>query len=67
MLSRQKMTISIENAGMVTAEDKLPCVVCRKDVNRNPILCQFGRCWVYKRYSGIRGKLKEFSKFKCQN
>ena len=34
MLSRQKMTISIENAGMVTVEDKFPCAICRKDVDR---------------------------------
>ena len=27
---------------------------------------QFCRCWVHKRCSGIRGKLKEDSKIKCQ-
>ena len=32
----------------------------------NPNFCQFCRCLVRKRCSGIRGKLKEVSKFNCQ-
>ena len=24
------------------------------------------RCWVHKKYSGIRGKVKEYSKFKSE-
>ena len=58
--------ISSENAKMVIMEGKFPCAVCRKGVVINSILCQFCRCWVHKGCSGIRGKLKEDSKFKCQ-
>ena len=60
------MMISGENAGKVTIKGKFLCAVCRKDVGSNSILCQFCRCWVHKRCSGIRGKLKVDSKFKCQ-
>ena len=59
------MMISSENAGKVTVESKISCAVCRKDVCSNSILGQFCRCWLHKRYSGIRDKLKEDSKFKC--
>ena len=37
----------------------------KKGVGVNSILCQLFGCWAYKRCSGIRGKLKEDSKFKC--
>ena len=58
--------ISNENVGKVTIEDKLLCVVCRKGESINSILWQFCRCWLQKRCSGIKGKLKEDSKFKRQ-
>ena len=58
--------ISNENAGgNITMEGKLPCVVCKKGAHINSILCQFCRCWVHQRCSGITGKLKEDNKFKC--
>ena len=60
------MMISSENAGKVTNEDKLFCAVCRKSLNINSTPCQFCRCWLLKRCSGIRVKLKDDSKFKCQ-
>ena len=47
-------------------EGKFPCATCRKRVGINSVLCQFSRCWVHERCSGIRGKLKEDGKFKCQ-
>ena len=47
-------------------EGKFPCAACRKDVGINFDLCQFSRCWVHERCSGIRDKLKEDGKFKCQ-
>ena len=40
--------------------------LCRKGVDSNSILCQFCRCWVHKRCSGIIGKLKVDSKLTCQ-
>ena len=56
------MMSSDDNAGKVTEEGKFPCVVCRKIVGSNSILCQFCRCWVNMKHSCIRGKLKENSK-----
>ena len=47
-------------------EGKFLCAACRKDVGINFDLCQFSRCWVHERCSGIRDKLKEDGKFKCQ-
>ena len=60
------MVISFENAGKVTMEGKFPCVVCRKVVGINSILCQFCKCWVHTRCSGIRGNPKEDIKFKSR-
>ena len=40
--------------------------VCIKGVGSDSILCQFCRCWMCEGCSGIRGSLKEDSKFKCQ-
>ena len=45
--------ISGENGGKITVEGKFPGVVCRKGVGSNSILCQFCRCWVHKRHSGV--------------
>lgn len=58
------MTISSEIGGKVILENKFLCADCRKVVGKNSILCQFCRCLVHKRFSDIRGKLKENSKFK---
>ena len=60
------MIISSENAGKVTTQGKFPCAVCRKGLGSNSILSTFCRCWLHKRCSGIRDKLKEDSKYKCQ-
>ena len=64
-VKKTKIMIS-ENAGKATTEGKFPCAVCRKVLGKNFILCQVFRCWVDKRFSGIRVKLKEDSKIKCQ-
>ena len=45
---------------------KFSCAAWRKGLGCTSILCQFFRCWLHKKCSGIRGKLKEDSKFKCQ-
>ena len=60
------MMISCKIVGKLTIEGKYPCATCRKSVSNKFILCQFCRCWVHETCSGIRGKLKEDSKFKCQ-
>lgn len=59
------MTCS-ENAVKVTEEDKLPGAVCRKGVGSNSIPCQFCRCLVSNRCSGIRSNLRENWNFKCK-
>ena len=38
--------------------------MCRKGLVSDRILRQFCRCWVHRIWSGIRGTLKEDSKFK---
>ena len=65
-VKKTKTMISSENAGKVTTEGKFPCAFCREGVYITSMLCQFYRCQVHKRFSGIRGKLKKDSKFKCQ-
>ena len=59
--------INSENAGKVTEKSQSPSTVCRKSRSSNSILCQFWRCQVHERYSGIRGKLEKDSNFKCQS
>ena len=53
-----KTIISSENSVNDTVELEFPCAVCRKGVHSNSILCKFCGCWVNKKWSGIRGKLK---------
>ena len=38
-----------ENGGKVTIEGKFLCAVYKKGVGINSILCQFCRCWAYKK------------------
>ena len=61
-VKKTKKMISSEN-GQKVAENKFPCAISRKGVGSNSILWPFCRCWVHKRYSGTRGKLKVNSKF----
>ena len=67
-VKKTKMMICNENAGKVTKEGKFPCAVCRKGTDITSINASFTDLsrYVHKRYSGIRGKLKDDSKFKCQ-
>ena len=55
-----------ENVGKVSVETKFPCAVWRKGGDIDSILYQLCWCWVHKRYSDIRGKGKENSKFISQ-
>lgn len=52
--------------GKVTKESKFFCATCRKEVGSNTIFYQYCRCWVRKRCSHVRGKLREDSKLKSQ-
>ena len=68
MLRRQKKIITDGgNSAKVTMEGRFPCAAYKNGVGINSILCQFCRCWVYKRYNSIGGKLKKDNKFKCQS
>ena len=58
--------ISSENAGNATVERKFPYAVLRKGIGNNSILYNFCRCWMHKGCSGIKGNLKNDSKFKYQ-
>ena len=40
--------------------------VCSKGVGSNSSSGQFCRCWMHKECSGIRGKPKHDSEFKCE-
>ena len=66
------MVISSETAGKVTVGYcywlllLMVTAVCRKGIGSSSIFSQFCRCWVYKKCSVIRGKLKKDCKFKCQ-
>ena len=63
-VKKTKMMICSENAANVTENVNFPCAVCRKGADSDSILCQFGSLRVHKRCSGIKGKMKEDSKFK---
>ena len=65
-VKKTKKIISSENGGKNAIEAKFPCVICRNNVGSNSRICQFCRCWVHGRSSGIRGKLVEDNKFKFQ-
>ena len=47
-------------------EGKIFCSVSAKGVISNSNLFQFCRCWIHKRFSGIRGDLKDDCEFGCQ-
>ena len=61
---KTKMMINRENAGKVTVEGQFPSAVWRKSEGRH--LQTFCSCSVLKRCSGVRGKLKEDRKFRCE-
>ena len=64
---KTKMIIGSESTGKVIMQAKFPRAASRKRVGSNSILCQLSRCWVHKRWSGIRSKLKEDRKFKISD
>lgn len=65
-INKTKMMTSSENATKVT-KCKFSCTVYRKSVDKNSVFRIFCRCWMHEiNCSGIRGKLKEDSEFKCK-
>src|SRR6266446_4178714 len=52
-------------AGQAENSGKWPCGVCRKGVGRNSILCRSCNKWNHKKCSGVTGRLKDVSVFKC--
>lgn len=65
-VKKKKMMISSEHDEKVAEESKSACAFCRKNVGCHSILCQFYRCLVHNRCSGIGDKLKENRNFKYQ-
>jgi len=49
-------------SGVVMANGKWPCAVCKKGVERNSIMCDG---WVHKRCSGVYGRLQDVIGFEC--
>ena len=66
-VKKMKMMVSSENGGKVAEKCKFCCPIFKKGVGIIYIYCQFCRCWVRKRYSGVRNKLKEDSKFNVRH
>ena len=58
-VKKSKMMINSENAGKITKEGKFTFVVCREDASSYAILYKFCVCWVHKKCSWIKSKLKE--------
>ena len=65
-VKKTKAKVSNEKARKVKKQEKFPCTKCRKGVGSNSILCQFFKCWVHKRCTGVRGRLKQDDEFNCR-
>ena len=52
--------------GHVKRSGKYPCGVCRSGVGDNAILCTSCKKWIHKKCSGVVGRLKKGSDFKCR-
>ena len=50
-------------AGSVIKSGKDSCVACNKGVGSNSIKCTSCKAWIYKRCSGISGKLQVMGDF----
>ena len=57
-VKNSKMMLSSENTGNVTKESKFTFVVYRNGVDGYAYLGKFCICWVHKRYSYTKSKLK---------
>src|SRR5207245_7376934 len=47
------------------ASGKYPCEICKKGVKSNSVECTGCKKWIHKKYSGIKGALKEGSNYRC--
>ena len=52
-------------ANMQVESGKYLCGICGKGVGRNLIQCGGCKKWVHKKCSGVKGKLKEDSGYRC--
>ena len=52
-------------AGQVKSSGKYPCGVCKKRVGRNSILCSKWKKWIHRKFSNIKGRLKQDPHYIC--
>ena len=52
-------------SGQIEDSGRFPCGVCRKGVGENSILCRVCMKWIHKRCSGVKGRLRIGTDFKC--
>ena len=55
-----------DGAGRAVKSGKYPCGVCKKGVGSNSIICTSCNSWIHKKCSGISGKLKSVSDYRCK-
>ena len=64
-VTKTKVLRCHKKSGQVEGSGKHPCGVCKRGVGSNSILC--GSCgkWVHRKCSGLKGRLKDNSGFRC--
>ena len=65
-MDKNKIMISGKNLHSLRDSGKHPCGVCQKGVGSNSILCCTCQLWIYKKCSGIKGKLTVDLSYKCK-
>jgi len=65
-MDKTKCMISDPNLISTRESGKYPCPICHKGVGCNSIQCNECKHWVHKRCSGIKGRLKANSDYKCR-
>jgi hypothetical protein len=53
------------DVNMQVESGKYPCAICGKGVGSSSIQCGDCKKWVHKKCSGVKGKLKEDSGYRC--
>ena len=61
---KTKVTMCGKGLDPIKPSGKYPCSICRKGVGRNSIFCTSCDAWVYKKCSGIEGRLVDIPDFK---
>ena len=64
-VAKTKVMKCCEREGCGEETGKYPCGVCRKGVGTNSIQCTACQKWIHRKCSGIKGKLKEGTGYRC--